>query len=92
MTESIGSAIKEWLRKNNLEQKVAQESVPLYWKEIVGEILAKNTEVEKIENGKMFLKTQNSTWRTEIIIRSEKIRKKVNIHFGSEVILEIIVR
>lgn len=92
MAESIGNIIKEWLKQNSLEQRASQESIPQYWLEIVGETLAKNTTVEKIDKGKMFVKASNSVWKQEILISRENIRKKVNEHFGAEIITEIIVQ
>jgi len=92
VAESIGNIIKEWLKQNSLEQRASQESIPQYWLEIVGETLAKNTTVEKIDKGKMFVKASNSVWKQEILISRENIRKKVNEHFGAEIITEIIVQ
>ncbi len=92
MAETIGSLIREWLRANNLEQKVQETSVPDYWVEIVGESVARQTEVERIDKGRMFVRVANAVWRKELSMRREEIRAKVNERFGTEIIKEIILR
>jgi predicted nucleic acid-binding Zn ribbon protein len=92
VANSIGSIIQEWLRANNLEEKVREKSVPNYWVEIVGEAVASQAEVERIDKGKMFIRVESATWRNELMLRREEIRRKVNEHFGAEIIREVIVR
>ena len=92
MAESIGAIIQQWLRANNLEEKLQQESVPNYWIEIVGESVAKHATIERVDKGKMFVKVESAVWRNELSMRREEIRQKVNEHFGAEIVKEVIFR
>ena len=92
MVQSIGSVIKEWLKANNLEEKVQEQSIPAHWAEIVGESLARHAKVERVDKGKMFLRVESAAWRTEVVLRREEIRAKVNDRLGAEVVKEIVVR
>jgi predicted nucleic acid-binding Zn ribbon protein len=92
MAESIGAIIKEWLRAHNLKDKLQENSVPAYWVEIVGESVAKHATVERVDKGKMFVKVESAAWRAELAMRREEIRRKVNEHFGAEVVKEVIFR
>jgi predicted nucleic acid-binding Zn ribbon protein len=92
MAQSIGAIIQEWLRANNLEEKIQQKSIPGYWVEIVGEALASHSEVERVDKGRMYIRVESATWRNEISMRREEIRRKVNEHFGAEIVQEVIVR
>jgi predicted nucleic acid-binding Zn ribbon protein len=92
MAESIGAIIQQWLRANNLEEKLQQQSVPNYWVEIVGESVAKHATVERVDKGKMFVKVESAVWRNELSMRREEIRQKVNEHFGAEIVKEVIFR
>ena len=92
MAQSIGAIIQEWLRSQNLEEKIQQKSIPGYWIEIVGETVAKHAEVERVDKGKMYIKVESATWRNEVMLRREEIRTKVNEHFGAEIVKEVIVR
>ena len=92
MAESIGAIIQQWLRANNLEEKLQQQSVPNYWVDIVGESVAKHATVERVDKGKMFVKVESAVWRNELSMRREEIRQKVNEHFGAEIVKEIVFR
>jgi predicted nucleic acid-binding Zn ribbon protein len=92
MAESIGAIIQQWLRANNLEEKLQQQSVPNYWVDIVGESVAKHASVERVDKGKMFVKVESAVWRNELSMRREEIRQKVNEHFGAEIVREVIFR
>ena len=92
MSQHIGAIIQEWLRSQNLEEKIQQKSIPGYWIEIVGETVAKHAEVERVEQGKMYIRVESATWRNEVMLRREEIRSKVNAHFGAEIVREVIVR
>lgn len=91
MAHSIGKVISEWLKENNLENKVRENSVPDYWREIVGDALASHSSVERVSGGRMVVRAENPTWRLEILNRREEIRQKVNERLGADVISEIFV-
>lgn len=92
MAESIGAVIKQWLRDNNLEEKVQESSVPGYWVEIVGETVARYATVERIDKGKMYVRVESAVWRNELAMRRDEIRQKVNERFGAEIVKEVILR
>ncbi|MDB5033687.1 MAG: hypothetical protein JWQ98_928 [Chlorobi bacterium] len=92
MAESIGAIIQQWLRENNLAEKLQENSVPSYWVEIVGESVAKHAQVERIERGTMFVKVQSAVWRNELAMRRDEIRAKVNERLGAEIVKEIVLR
>ena len=92
MAQTIGSAIKEWLRANGLEQKVQEHSVPGYWEQVVGEAFARHARVEKVDNGRLFVSVESAAWRSEVMLRREEIRAKLNERLGAEIVKEIIVR
>ncbi|MCE2503213.1 MAG: DUF721 domain-containing protein [Chlorobi bacterium] len=91
MAESLGSIINRWLRDNGLEDKFRENSVPDYWVEIVGEGVARNAKLERVEHGRMVIRAENPAWKQEIITRREDIRAKVNERFGTEVVTEVFV-
>lgn len=92
MAESLGSIIQQWLRDNGYEEKVRENAVPDYWTEIVGEAVARQTRVERIERGTMFVSVQSSVWRNELVIRRDEIIAKINDRFGARVVTEIVFR
>ena len=92
MSQSIGAAIKEWLRANGLDQKVQEHSVPGYWEEIVGEAFARHAKVERVDAGRLFVSVESAAWRTELMLRREDILRRLNERLGAEIVKELIVR
>jgi predicted nucleic acid-binding Zn ribbon protein len=92
MAQTIGAAIKEWLRANGLDQKVQEHSVPGYWQEVVGEAVARHARVEKVENGRIFVSVESAAWRSEVMLRREEILQRLNERLGAEIVKELIVR
>ncbi|MGE3802052.1 MAG: DUF721 domain-containing protein [Candidatus Kapaibacterium sp.] len=91
MAQSLGSIINQWLKENNLQEKFRENSVPDYWIDIVGEAIARHTQVERVDRGRMVIRAESATWKQEIINRREDIRDRVNKRFGAEVVTEVFV-
>jgi predicted nucleic acid-binding Zn ribbon protein len=92
MAQSLGSIIKEWLRANNLDVPMKEHSVPGYWPEVVGATLARHATVERLDRGALFVHCESAAWRTEVMLRREEIRARINERLGAEIVREIIVR
>ena len=42
------------------------------WNKIVGKTISKKTEIERIKNGKITIKTSNPIWRNELTFQKEE--------------------
>ncbi len=89
---SLQNLLRQFLRDTGLEHKVREYAVPDYWREIVGERIASLSEIKYFENGQLFIEVQAAVWRSEILMRREEIRKKINERCGVETVKEIIIR
>jgi len=89
---SLSVLLNNFLREHGLEQKMKELSVPQYWREIVGEQIHKVSVVKYFENGQLFVEVRAAVWRTELLLRREDIRRKINERCGGELVREIIVR
>jgi predicted nucleic acid-binding Zn ribbon protein len=92
MAQSLGAAIREWLRVSNLDVPLKEHSAPAYWQEVVGELLAQHVQIERIDKGTLFLKADSASWRSEVMLRREEIRDKVNERLGAEIVRVVLVR
>ncbi|MEN6444698.1 MAG: DUF721 domain-containing protein [Candidatus Cloacimonas sp.] len=57
----------------------------LYWKEVVGELLASKSYPEKLENGVLFVAVQNNTWMQELILIKDEIISKYKSIYKEEI-------
>ncbi|MFN8362076.1 MAG: DUF721 domain-containing protein [Candidatus Kapaibacterium sp.] len=89
---SLKALMHQFLRERGLEHKIKELSVPEYWREAVGEQVDKVSTVKYFDNGQLYVEVRASVWRTELLLRREDIRRKINDRCGMELVQEIIVR
>ncbi len=89
---SLSVLLHKFLRERGLEQKLKELSVPQYWRDTVGEQIDKVSVVKYFENGQLFVEVRAAVWRTELLLRREDIRRKINERCGMELVREIIIR
>jgi len=74
----------------DIEKGILQGRAFVLWNEVVGEINARKTKPIKIDRGKLFVETTDSTWRQELFYQKNEIIKKLNIRLRSDIIKDII--
>ena len=74
----------------DIEQGILQGRAFILWDEVVGEINARKAKPFKIDRGKLFVRTTDSTWRQELFYQKNEIIKKLNIKLRRDVIKDII--
>ena len=57
------------------------------WKKMVGKTISKNTEIVKIKNGKITIKTSNPIWRNELAFQKKDLlirfkKKEPTLHIN----------
>lgn len=92
MTRSLKDVVGEVLKKYKLEPALQRARLPEYWKHVVGDRIAGLTEIRAFENGVLRIHVQEAVWRSELTLRREEIRTKLNSLAGGEMVREIIIR
>lgn len=92
MATTITSVLQSLLKQYRLSETFTSTKMPDYWAETVGEKVAQLTEVRGFQNGVLTVRVSNSVWRSELMLRREELRTKMNARIGSELIREIIIR
>jgi len=73
------SGIANIIRENEVVEKFAE----------IFPDLKKIAKAKRISNKTLFLRVENSVWRSELNFNKRKIIEKINKHFGNEVIKAI---
>jgi predicted nucleic acid-binding Zn ribbon protein len=90
--QHINIIMDDIVREFGLEEEVIFEKIKLIWKDMVGENISKKTKLKKLENGNLIIETSSSTWRTELLLRTQSIMKEINKICGKDVVSKIIIR
>lgn len=71
--------------------KICKEyDVITQWESIVGEKIADVTECSKVENGVLYVRVKNSSWRNELVYLKATIIKNIIIHTDCSSIKDIV--
>ena len=62
------------------------------WDIVVGDTIAKMTEIERIVNGILYVKVQNPSWRNELRFRKAHISKRLNEAIGKNMVKDIVFK
>jgi len=65
--QQLKSILNRFLKKEGIEKGVNQNKALLIWNETVGNTIAENTIAEKVEHGILTIKTNNPSWRQELL-------------------------
>jgi len=87
---SISSLLRELISDWGIERRVDYGTVIDQWTQIVGDPVSQKAKIDKIENGKIFLKVESTAWRQELFFQKKELIQKVNLFLGKEAIKEIL--
>jgi len=90
--QSLKEILSQYLKERGLENIVKDVSVPDVWEQVIGERAAKVTKVIRFDNKQLVVEVSSPVWRTELRLRCEDIRTKINTLLEGEVVREIIIR
>jgi len=87
--EKLNTSIQSFLENYGLKKGVKQNSAMLYWEDVVGDKISKNTEPQSVEHGTLTVSVSNPAWRQELIFKKEEIIKQLNKKIGENTIKEL---
>jgi predicted nucleic acid-binding Zn ribbon protein len=87
--QALGSVLNALLRQLGIKAKVEQYGIFELWNELVGEQIARVSNVEKVENGILFVRVTAAPWRTELTFQKKEILEKIHAATHSNAIKDI---
>jgi predicted nucleic acid-binding Zn ribbon protein len=82
-TQGVSSLLRDHLNRHGMEAKVREYTAPLVWAEMVGPQVAAATEVEKVKNGVLYVRTRSAMWAQELTFYREDILRRLNRRIGA---------
>jgi predicted nucleic acid-binding Zn ribbon protein len=87
--ESLGSILEQSLKRLDLRPRLDEYSVWPIWNDVVGPVIARNAQPEKIRNGTLFVKVSSPVWMQQLQFMKEMIAGKLNHRLKSETVKNI---
>ncbi len=89
--EQVGNILYKCLREFGIHRPIMRYQALALWPKIVGKKISEVTEPQRFNNGKIFIKVKNDSWRNELVFHKQEIINKINKAIGSRIVEEIIL-
>jgi predicted nucleic acid-binding Zn ribbon protein len=86
----LADVLHDLLRSWGIDNKIREQQTVSGWEQIVGPRIAAHTTALRVEDGKVFIRTQSSSWKTELIFMKKDIIDRLNQAVGKKVITDIV--
>lgn len=87
--ETLGSVLEQSLKRLDLTARLDEYAVWPIWNDVVGDVIARNAQPEKIRNGTLFVKVSSPVWMQQLQFMKDMIADKLNHRLKGEVVKNI---
>lgn len=91
-TQPIGVVLDEFFKRPFVARKLAEGHIPDFWREVVGEHIAKLTTDITLVNNILYVRMASGVVRQEIFYKRDTIMQRLNERAGMQLVNAIIVR
>jgi hypothetical protein len=87
--ESLGSVLEQSLKRLDLAGRLNDYAVWPIWNDVVGKVIARNAQPEKIRNGTLIVKVSSPVWMQQLQFMKDMIATKLNHRLKEDVVKNI---
>jgi predicted nucleic acid-binding Zn ribbon protein len=91
-TQTIGEALKDYIKALNLQGKLKEVEIVNAWEDIVGKMISNSTHQIYIKNRVLFVSLHSSIIRKELSMIKTDLIRRINEHAGTKVINDIVLK
>lgn len=88
---SLGDAITEWIKEKRLDEPIVESKIVSSWNQVMGELIARNTQSIVFKNGKLYITVTHPTLKQELFYARDTIRTNLNQEIKSDAIKEVVI-
>jgi predicted nucleic acid-binding Zn ribbon protein len=88
----VGDAISQLFKQEHLDVKISQFTIKNSWKEIVGEVIAKNTGEIFFKDKTIFVTLTSAALKQELSFRKEEMITLINKFCGYKIVDQLVIR
>jgi len=91
-TQSMGEAIRAYLKETKLERPLKERQLISTWESLLGKSVARATSKINIREGKLHVTLTSSVVRNELYMLQDEIIRKLNEAAGEDLIKGIVLK
>jgi predicted nucleic acid-binding Zn ribbon protein len=88
----IKQVINELLNAYKLNGKIDELKIWNNWPEIVGTVIAKNTNKLQLKGNTLYIYVESAPLKNELTFHRSVILQKINTFFGKQIVKEILIK
>ena len=90
--QSLGNAIKDYLKEEKIDGKLAEIEAVNLWESLIGKQIARATSSIYIKDGILFIHLKSSIVRNELFMMRDEIMQAMNQRIGRRVVKAIVLK
>ena len=90
--QSLGSAIKDYLKEEKIDGKLAELEAVNSWESLIGKTIARATSSIYIKDGVLYIHLKSSIVRNELFMMRDEIMQSMNQRIGHRVVKAIVLK
>ena len=90
--QSLGSAIKDYLKEEKIDGKLAELEAVNSWESLIGKTIARATSSIYIKDGILYIHLKSSIVRNELFMMRDEIMQTMNQRIGYRVVKAIVLK
>jgi predicted nucleic acid-binding Zn ribbon protein len=87
--ERLGDVLDDSLKRLDLTPQLKAYGVWPVWNDVVGKLVARNAQPEKIRNGTLFVKVSSPVWMQQLQFMKDLLVEKINDRLHAKVVKNI---
>ena len=91
-SQTIGEVLTQFLKENNLDDKMIQQKIISSWEEIAGKMIKNHTRNVYIFQRQLFVELDSDVIRHEVLMQKSQLIESVNRFAKNEIINSIIIK
>ena len=91
-TQSLSEVLKEYIKQNQMDQKLKEVDVVDGWEKLLGKTIAHYTKNIYIRHRILYVQISSSVVKNELFMMREEIVRKINENAGRTVVSKIIFK
>ncbi len=90
--QRLRELIEQFLTEQGLGEVQVVAQLPQLWSELVGGPAARASRICSFANGELVVEVSVPAWYTELHLRGEELRKRLNERLGRELVRRLVIR
>lgn len=90
--QPLSELLQRFLQDSGLQEALLLARLPELWAEVVGGPAARVSKLHRFTAGELIVEVSAPTWRLELQLRCEELRRRLNERLGREMVRKLVIR